>query len=165
MKDALAIHRTLLAEGTHHEIVRLRRLVTRADELPEALGLPRERCLAVRMYQVDGGRLAAVIVRAGEVPPERVLLTALGACDIKPAAPDIVNAVTDYAAGLVAPLLLPASVTVLMDRKIVDFDDDVVYAPTGDAGTAVGIHATGVFMLSGAKPVDLAAQEVEPTKS
>lgn len=162
MKDALAIHRALLEDGTRHEIVRTARPATCADELPEALGLGHERCLAVRMYQADCGQLVAVIVRAGDVPPDRVLLSALGASSIAPAADDVVNAVTDYAAGLVAPLLLPAGVTVMMDRHIVDSTDDVVYAPTGDTGTAVGLHATAVFALSGAKPLDL-VRDVEPS--
>lgn len=155
MKDALAIHRKLLEEETPHEIVRLRRPVTCADELPEALGLSRERCLVVRMYQADDDQLVAVVVRAEEVPPVGVLRTVLGSADLRPAEPDIVNAVTDYGAGLVAPLLLPARVTVLMDRQIVDAPDDVVYAPTGDAGTALGIHASDVFVRSGAVPIDL----------
>lgn len=156
MKGALDIHRMLLEHGTQHEIVRLRRLLTCADELPEVLGLPRERCLAVRMYQIDE-QLVALVVRADETPPSHALLPALGVGTIAPAAPDLVSAVTDYAAGLVAPVLLPASVTVLLDRRIVDSGDpdEAVYAPTGEGGTALGIRPFDVFTLSGAKPLDL----------
>lgn len=174
MKGALDIHRMLLEHGTHHEIVRLRRLVTYADELPEVLGLPPGRCLAVRMYQADDGglspgsrdtpRLVALIVRADDVPPSRALRPALGAKNIRPAGPDLVSAVTDYAAGLVAPLLLPACVTVLLDRQIVDSNDpdEVVYAPTGEGGTALGIRSFDVFTLSGAKPLDLSPRSLVP---
>ncbi|MQA86464.1 MAG: hypothetical protein GEV03_17985 [Streptosporangiales bacterium] len=163
MKGALDVHRMLLEHGTHHEIVRLHRLVTCADELPQALGLPRERCLAVRMFSADD-QLAALIVRVDEAPPGRALLPALGAATIRPAAPDLVNAVTDYAAGLVAPIPLPACVTVLMDRRIVDSSDpdEVVYVPTGEGGTALGIRSFDLFTLSGAKPLDLSSEPHRP---
>ncbi|MDQ1704625.1 MAG: Cys-tRNA(Pro)/Cys-tRNA(Cys) deacylase, partial [Frankiaceae bacterium] len=46
MKDALDVHRSLLAREVPHEVVRLPRLVLSADEIPEAMGLPRDRCVA-----------------------------------------------------------------------------------------------------------------------
>lgn len=162
MKDALDIHRMLLERELRHEIIRLRRIVLSADELPDTLGLPCERCISVRMYDVDG-RLTAVVVRAKETPPTLTLLSATGAREVRPASPDVVNVITDYAAGLVAPLLLPTGVQVLIDRRIVDdMDaDDVVYTPTGDSGTALGIRTCDLVALSGARPVDLVTRKIE----
>ena len=151
MKDALAIHRVLLERETLHEIVRLPRAIANADELPKALGLPAKHCLATHVYLVDPAphgeqHLAAVVVTAGVRPKA-----------VRPAAPDVVNAATEYAAGLVAPLLLPESMPVLIEQRVIDsLDvDDVVYTATGEPRTALGIRALDLFALSGAKPVDL----------
>lgn len=69
----------------------------------------------------------------------------------------MVNAVTEYAAGLVCPLLLPDSMPLLIDHRLVDglHADDVVYTATGEASTALGIRAGSLYALCHAKPVDL----------
>lgn len=153
MKGALDIHRELLALDVPHEIVRLRRIALHGDELPDALGLDPDQCIVVRMYEADG-RLIAVLVPAGRTPDPAAVLNAVGARALRPAPPDRVSVATDYAAGLVAPLLLPSGLRVLADETFLR--SDVVYAPTGDTGTALGIHATDLVSLSGAQVVDLA---------
>src|SRR3954467_738370 len=114
MKDALDVHRSLLAREVPHEIIRLPRLVFSADEIPDALGLPREHCVAVRIYQADE-QLVATLVRAGEIAHPGPVLAALGARSLRPAPPDVVNSATDFAASLVSPTLLPADMPVLAD--------------------------------------------------
>ena len=155
MKDALSLHRLLLERQTTHEIVRLPRTITRADELPKVLGLPPDRCLCTRVYADDSGRLAAVIVAAGTWPPEAVVAEALDVAAVAPARADLVNEATEYAAELVAPLLLPDDVTVLVDEDIASADE-VVYTATGEARTALGIRTLDLLALSPAKPVSLA---------
>jgi prolyl-tRNA editing enzyme YbaK/EbsC (Cys-tRNA(Pro) deacylase) len=165
MKDALAIHRMLLERETLHEIVRLPSPITSADDLPKA-GLPSGRCLATRVYTVTtrtslttrGHRLAAVIVLAGATISIEPVRLALGARTLRPADADQINSVTDFAAALVCPLLLPDSMSVLIDRWITDrlHDDDVVYTATGESWTALGIRAADLCSASGARPVDLA---------
>ncbi|MFI0356578.1 aminoacyl-tRNA deacylase [Actinomadura sp. 9N407] len=162
MKDALTIHRALLEREIQHEIVRLPIAITRSDELPRALGLPAGRCLATRVLacnDVQRGRrfLAGVIVTAGTSPPAEPVRLALGARLIRPARADLVNAVTEYAADLVCPLLLPDDMPVLIDEGVVEAlpQDDVVYTATGEASTALGIRASDLCALNGAKPVRL----------
>lgn len=162
MKDALTIHRALLERETLHEIVRLPAAIANADELPRSLGLPAGRCLVTRVYACNdvhrGSRfLVGVIVPAGVRPPAERVRLAVGARLIRPARPDLVNTVTEYAAGLVCPLLLPESMPLLIDEETVGElpVDDVVYTATGEASTALGIRALDLFALSGAKPVDL----------
>ncbi|WP_018654224.1 aminoacyl-tRNA deacylase [Actinomadura flavalba] len=168
MKDALAIHRSLLERQTHHEIVRLPSPIGHADELPRALGLPAVRCLVTRVYACNdvmrGHRfLCAVIVPAGFRPHAEAVRLAVGARLIRPARPDIVNRATQYAAGLVCPLLLPASMPVLIDENAVGDRpcDDVVYTATGEASTALGLHVLDLYALSGAKPVLLGEPAAE----
>lgn len=162
MKDALTIHRALLEWEAVHEIVRLPIALAHADELPKALGLPADRCLVTRVYSCDGvhgGRrfLTAVIVPAGELPPLEAVRRTVGARDVRPAHADVVNAVTEYAAGLVCPLLLPDDMPVLIDQRVMDAlpADDVVYTATGEASTALGIRGRTLYALSHAKPADL----------
>jgi len=99
-----------------------------------------------------------VIVTAGTKIPEETLRGAFGARSARPAPADAVNASTDYAASLVAPLLLPEDMPVLIDQRAVDrFDmDDVVYTATGEPSTALGIGILDLLAISGAKPVELA---------
>ncbi|WP_242882945.1 aminoacyl-tRNA deacylase [Actinomadura litoris] len=164
MKDALAIHRALLEREIAHEIVRLPVAVAHADELPTALGLPADRCLATRVYACvgafQGGRfLTGVIVAAGRRPAAEAVRLAAGARLIRPARADLVNSVTEYAAGLVCPLLLPGSMPLLIDRRLVDGlpGDAVVYTATGEPSTALGIRGRSLFRLCEAKPVDLSS--------
>jgi prolyl-tRNA editing enzyme YbaK/EbsC (Cys-tRNA(Pro) deacylase) len=152
MKDALDVHRSLLAREIPHEIVRLPRLVLTADEIPEAMGLPRERCVAVRLYQADE-TLVAVVVRAGDLPHPGAVLSALGATSLRSVRPEIVNEVTDFAASLVSPVLLPTDVRVVADACV--GHHDVVYAATGDGGTALGIAARWLLIAAGAAATEL----------
>lgn len=164
MKDALTIHRALLGWEAVHEIVRLPIALAGADELPKALGLPADRCLVTRVYSCDGGYggrrfLAGVIVQAGERPSTEAVRRTVGAGAVRPAHADLVNAVTEYAAGLVCPLLLPDDMPVFIDQRVVDAlpDDDVVYTATGEASTALGIRGRTLYALCRATPADLSA--------
>lgn len=161
MKDALAIHRMLLERETLHEIVRLPHAVANADELPGA-GLPAHRCLATRVYAFTAserrkGYLAAVIVPAGSTVGTEPVRLALGARTIRQARADLINTVTEFAAELVCPLMLPESMTVLIDHRLTDRlrGDDVVYTATGEPWTALGIRTSDLHASSGAEPVDL----------
>ncbi|MGK5554095.1 aminoacyl-tRNA deacylase [Actinomadura kijaniata] len=162
MKNALTVHRALLERETLHEIVRLPISVAHADELPRALGLPAERCLVTSVFSGDDphlGRrfLAGAVVTAGTRPLPEAVRQAVGARQVRPARAAEVNRVTDYAAGLVCPLLLPHSMPLLVDRGLLDrlSPDEVVYTATGEASTALGIRAADLFALCGAKPVPL----------
>ena len=150
MKGALDVHRELLARDLPHEIVRLRRSVLTAAEIPEVLGLAPRRCLAVRIYHVtaDGrpDRLVAVGVPAGLVPSPAALLEALAACSVRAASAEQVNAATDFSSRLVPPVALPADIELLVDAVFAAAD--VVYAPTGKGGTALGIRLPDLLKAS-----------------
>jgi prolyl-tRNA editing enzyme YbaK/EbsC (Cys-tRNA(Pro) deacylase) len=157
MKNALSIHRLLLERQTAHEIIRLPCAIAGADELPEVLGLPPERCLCARLY-AEATRadrlLAAVITPAGTRPPDDAVAEALDVRQVAPARDDLVNEATGYAADLVAPLMLPQDVTTLVDQNLANADE-VVYTATGEAGTALGIRTLDLFALCEAKPVTI----------
>jgi prolyl-tRNA editing enzyme YbaK/EbsC (Cys-tRNA(Pro) deacylase) len=159
MKDALSIHQLLLERQMTHEIVRLPRLITSADELPDVLGLPPGRCLCTRVYAGPAPcRIAAMIVVAGTWPSLHGVAGALGVPAVTYASDDVVNAATDYTADLVAPLMLPGDLTMLVDERAARVDD-IVYTATGEPCTALGIHTVDLFSLCDAKPVPGPADE------
>jgi prolyl-tRNA editing enzyme YbaK/EbsC (Cys-tRNA(Pro) deacylase) len=149
----LNVHQALLAREVHHEIVHLSRSVSEADDIPAALGLEPTRCGVVRVYTSDDGPVAALLP-AGEWPDERQLVRGLrlaghSAAGLRPASRDETAAATDYQAGLVSPLGLAGDVTTLADAKLAAMP--VVYVPTGDSGTALGIHTEDLLILTGAR--------------
>jgi prolyl-tRNA editing enzyme YbaK/EbsC (Cys-tRNA(Pro) deacylase) len=154
VKDALDVHRALLAREVPHEVVRLPRMVLAADDIPGALQLPEGRVVAVRVYHADDA-LVAVLVRAGSLPHPAAVLNALGARTLRAADPDTVNRMTDFAASLVCPALLPDDIDVLADTCI--GQHEVVYTATGDSGTALGIPVRALLTTSRARVAELCA--------
>ncbi|ETK35031.1 hypothetical protein GCM10009530_58370 [Microbispora corallina] len=160
MKDALAIHRWLLAHQIHHEIVRLPRPLTCSDEMPDVLGVEPETCVCVSLFEVSvrGGREPVAVVSTVDTPPRMGAIGALlRAHRVRPASAFVVNSVTDYAHGLVCPLLLPDTLTVLLDQRLTERlgPDDIVHTATGERRTALRVRALHLFDLLTAKPVDL----------
>lgn len=160
MRGALDVHRELLARDVPHEMVRLAGRALSGDDLPRLLDLP-VGCVTVRCYELtrDGGRsgFAAVLVPAGKVPDPASLLEALGARSVRAASADVVNEVTDYVAGLVAPVCLPESVELIADSAL--GDSDVCYCPAGEGQVALGIRTRDLLVATGARVATLTAPE------
>ncbi|GAA0422855.1 hypothetical protein Acor_58390 [Acrocarpospora corrugata] len=160
MQDALAIHRRLLAQQIHHEIVRLPRVLTCFDDLPKVLGVSARDCVGVTVFEVTIRSVREPVAVIGSVakPPKAATVTALlGAQRVRLASAFLVNSATDYASGLVGPLLLPDRLTVLIDQRLIDDTDpdDLVYTATGERSTVLRLRAIHLFALVDAKPVDL----------
>ena len=149
------MHQVLLAADVRHEIVRLRSLVTSADDLPRVMDLS-DGCAAVRCYVPTGGATAdpppvvAVLVRAGTTPDPRAVLHCLPgrARGLRAASPAEVNAATDYAAGLVCPVGLPPDVPLLVDEALAT--RLVLYTAAGEGGVALGIRTRDLLRATGA---------------
>jgi hypothetical protein len=61
---------------------------------------------------------------------------------------------TECAAALVSPVGLPVRIPLLVDASFLDAD--VVYTPTGDAGTALKVRAADLIRHTGAEVLELA---------
>jgi prolyl-tRNA editing enzyme YbaK/EbsC (Cys-tRNA(Pro) deacylase) len=157
MKGALDIHRELLGREILHEIVRLPRVVLNADEIPDVLGIDAGQVVSVRLY-VAGTRVLAAAVPADQVPDLEAVRQAAGVARIRPATIQEVNEATEYAAGLVAPLLLPVDISLYADPRL--GRHDVVYTATGDTGTALGIGIAELLVATGARIADLVSPSV-----
>ena len=160
MKGPLDIHQHLLAHDVHHEIVRLRHTAPGARTLAEALGLPPSRCVAVHPFHAmtsDGDVLALLLSPAdtavdeaaachtiAEVMRQRLDVRML----FRPAGASLVSSHTDYLAGHVCPLLLPADVAVFVTQSLAELATAVVYMASGDAGTALALRALDLVVLS-----------------
>lgn len=157
MKDALAIHRWLLAHQVHHEIVRLPRPMTCADELPQTISVPPARCVTVTVFEVSAkpGREAVAVISTAATPPRPGAVGGLlGGRRVRPAPAFLVNSATDYAAGLVCPLLLPGDLRVLVDDRL-STDTEPVFTATGERHTALSLRAYDLVTLLSGKTVDL----------
>ncbi len=155
MKGALDVHRELLARDVPHEMVRLRDRATSADDLPRLLGLTAG-CVAVRCYEVvraSGTGFAAVLVPAGRLPQPGALLEALDARSVRAARPDAVNAATDFAHALVAPVCLPPEVELLADSAL--GESDVSYCAVGEGQVVLGIRTRDLLVTTGARATSL----------
>ena len=160
MNNVLTVHRKLLENGVRHEIVQLPQTITSADQLPAVLALPPRRCLAVRVYDVDG-RHVAIIAAADTVPSAQVVREITGGLRARAAGEAEISSVTGYAAGLVAPLALPDDMPLYVDQALADSADDgaVVYTATGEPGTALGIRLLDLLAGCAAKPAALGRRQ------
>lgn len=165
------MHRELLARDVRHEIVRLRAQVASADDLPRIMGLS-DGCAAVRCYRLGGGPgLVAVLVRAGTTPGTAALLPALRAAgldvgpssDPRSATPAEINLATDFAAGLVSPVGLPADVPLIVDARLAA--RHVLYTAVGEGGVALGIRARDLLAVTGAHVAALDVEVVLPGRA
>ncbi|HUR02484.1 MAG TPA: YbaK/EbsC family protein [Nonomuraea sp.] len=158
MKDALAIHRWLLAHQVHHEIVRLPRPMTCVDELPNAVSAAPERCVAVTVFEVAtriGREVVVAVVSAVSDPPQPGAVgAALGVRNVRLAPDFLVNSATDYAAGLVSPLLLPDGLAMVVDDRL-RADTDAIFTATGERHTALSMRALDLLTLLRGKTVNL----------
>ena len=156
MRTALDVRQVLLAADVRHEIVHLRRRVASADDLPRVLDLS-DGCAAVRCYVAAAAYpVVAVLVRAGTTPDPRAVLRALADAGLvggtpsglRPATAAEVNAATDFAAGLVSPVGLPAGVPLLVDAGLAA--RQVLYTAAGEGGVALGIRTRDLLRVTGA---------------
>jgi prolyl-tRNA editing enzyme YbaK/EbsC (Cys-tRNA(Pro) deacylase) len=157
VKGALDIHRELLGRDVRHEILRLPRAVLDADEIADVLGIDAEQTVKVRLY-VAGRQMIAVAVPSGRPTQLEALIRTAGSRTVRPATAREINESTDYAAGLVAPLLLPKDMPLFVDTRI--GRNDVVYTATGDTGTALGISTADLLVTSRARVADLTSQSL-----
>ncbi|MFC7387392.1 aminoacyl-tRNA deacylase [Sphaerisporangium rhizosphaerae] len=160
MKDALAIHRRLLSHQIHHEIVRLPRALTCADDLPAILHVDPASCIRVTVYEVttrNQREPVAVVTTVASPPRPGAVGALLGARRVRPAPAFLVNSATDYAATSVSPLLLPDDLTVLIDERLAEHGDPdaLVYTPTGERRTALRLRVLDLLSLTRGKHVDL----------
>jgi prolyl-tRNA editing enzyme YbaK/EbsC (Cys-tRNA(Pro) deacylase) len=159
VKGPLDLSRDLLAADVSHEFVRLPRRITAAEELPSVLGVRAEACVVVHVFETDT-RPAAVALPAGYAVSPSAIARALRANELVAAAPMVTNALTDFTAGLVAPLGLPEDIQLLVDASL--GVEPVLYTATGDGGTALKIRSRDLLRHVGARVDSFAAPHLVP---
>ncbi|GAA2674733.1 MULTISPECIES: YbaK/EbsC family protein [Nonomuraea] len=163
MKDALAIHRWLLAHQVHHEIVRLPRPMKCAEELPATIGAEPERCVAVTVFEARarlGREVVAFVSTVAHPPSPGQVGRLLRVRSVRPAPAFVVNATTDYAAGLVSPLLLPRDLPLLVDDRLTG-DGGFLFTPTGERRTALRLHSLDLLRSLPSRTIELPAEARE----
>ncbi|MFC6896741.1 hypothetical protein ACFQGX_15115 [Nonomuraea dietziae] len=72
----------------------------------------------------------------------------------------MVNATTDYAAGLVSPLLLPRDLPLLVDDRLTG-DEGFLFTPTGERRTALRLHSLDLLRSLPSRTIELPAEARE----
>ena len=171
MLSALDVHHLLLNRGVDHELVRTKTHAVSADDLPRALGVAGQCCIAVRCFAVQGCRtadgsavhLVAVLVRAGDVPDRDSLQATLDASAVRAATADEINAHTGFSAAFVSPVGLPEDVVVLADTALMSSDQ--LYAATGEVALALRIGTHDLLVATGARVAQLTSHPLETAGS
>jgi hypothetical protein len=149
----LDVHVRLIEAEVPHEMIHLPRIITSADELPDAVALPATRCIGMRFYKASQNPgLVALALPAG-FPPDPVLLAGVGLGKLRTARSSEVSAVTDYSASLAGPLCLPGSVKLFVDAALAG--EDVLYCLVGDQATVLGIRSADLLTFLAAPVVAL----------
>ena len=167
MKSALDVHHLLLSNGVDHELVRTTTRAISADDLPRALAVPVDSCVAVRCFAVQDCRtadgsavhLVAVLVQVGEVPDRVSLQRILQAAAVRPATPDEINLHTGFSAAFVSPIGLPEDVVVLADDAVTAAAQ--VYVATGEGGVALSINTRDLLVATRAQVAQLTSRPME----
>lgn len=131
--------------------------MTCSEELPEVLSASPATCVEVTIFEVTtriSREPVAVVASVGSPPRPGVIGGILSARRVRPASAFTVNSATDYAFGLVCPLLLPGELKVLVDERL-HASSELVYTPTGERRTALLIRADHLLTLVSGKTVDL----------
>jgi prolyl-tRNA editing enzyme YbaK/EbsC (Cys-tRNA(Pro) deacylase) len=132
--------------------------MTCAEELPDTLSAAPERCLMVTVLEVTTriGRevVIAVTSTVAAPPPPGLVGERLGLRRVRPAPAHLVNSVTDYADGLVCPLLLPDSLPMFIDDRLIT-DAEPIFMTTGERHTALTVGALDLLTLLPGKMVGL----------
>ena len=159
MLGPMDVSRELLAAEIPHEFVRLPRRIATADELPDVLDVPPRECVVVRIYETDRGR-RALLLPTGAMPVPARLARATGARVVGMAGATATSLCTDFTATLVAPVCLPRDLPVVADAAL--GASDVLYAATGDGGTALKIRAVDLLRHTGARVDTLTKPALAP---
>lgn len=155
MHGPLDLSRELLQAEVAHEIVHLRRRIDDVSELPEVLGVAPGSCVAVRLYDTGTGLVAALVPAYAAVATS-ALARATGATTVRATPRHEVSAATDYHPSLVAPIGLPPAVRTIADSGLAA--QEVLYATTGDGGTALKIRTADLLAVTGATVAPLVEQ-------
>ncbi|AEB12047.1 aminoacyl-tRNA deacylase [Marinithermus hydrothermalis] len=118
LEDPLTrVREALEALGLAHERVELQASGKTARQAAQALGVPLEQIVKSLVFTVDARPVLVLVAGHHRVDPERFAQT-VGAREARPAAPEVVAAVTGFPTGAVPPVGLREPLPVYMDRAL-----------------------------------------------
>jgi Cys-tRNA(Pro)/Cys-tRNA(Cys) deacylase len=83
-----------------------------------AIGVPEDQILKTLLFAGECGRHAVAIASGSRRVSRRLLAEATGLARPRAASPDLVEQITGYAAGGVAPFALPEAIPVIVDTHV-----------------------------------------------
>jgi prolyl-tRNA editing enzyme YbaK/EbsC (Cys-tRNA(Pro) deacylase) len=153
MRGPLDVTRQLLAIDVPHEIVHLPRRIESAYELSDVLAIPAASCLSADLFSTDSGYVVTLVPCDSLVAPALLARAIRGTTVARPDTGEV-NRVTDFTAGLVAPVGLPGRLPVVADTRVATAE--VLYTTTGDSRTALKIRGADLVRAADAALAELA---------
>jgi prolyl-tRNA editing enzyme YbaK/EbsC (Cys-tRNA(Pro) deacylase) len=126
-----------------------------AEDAAKAAGAPVGRIVKSLVFSCDGR--AIVVMVPGDRRADTAKIAAVAGCDrVKAVGADVVEEVTGFPAGGVAPFPLPGIQTVLLDRALMAHE--VVWIGAGSSRHMAALAPADLARLARARPVDVAVE-------
>lgn len=126
-----------------------------ADDAAKAAGTPVEQIVKSLVFSCDG-RAIVVLVPGDRRADTAKIAAAVGCERVKAVGADVVERVTGFPAGGVAPFPLPGIQTVLIDRRLMAHE--VVWIGAGSPRHMAALTPSDLARLARARPVDAAVE-------
>ena len=139
--------------GIEAEVIPLPVYTATVERAAEALGVTTDRIIKSLLFQAKDGECVLVIAAGTGRVDFKKLAAATGKDRWRLAKPDVVEAVTGYAAGGTPPVGHATKLRVLMDRKAAALD--VVYGGGGAVDAMLRIRIADIRRLTDAEIYDL----------
>ncbi len=139
--------------GLGAEVIRLPVGTPTVERAAEALGVTSDRVIKSLLFQAKDGECVLVIAAGTARVDPKKLAAVTGKDRWRLATPDVVQALTGYAAGGTPPIGHATKLRVLMDAKAAALD--VVYGGGGALDCMLRIRVADIRRLTGAEVHDL----------
>ncbi|MGH3023999.1 MAG: aminoacyl-tRNA deacylase, partial [Gaiellaceae bacterium] len=126
-----------------------------AADAAKAAGAPVEQIVKTLVFSCDGR--AIVVMVPGDRRADTAKVGAAAGCErVKAVGADVVEQITGFPAGGVAPFPLPGIETVLIDRSLLAYE--VVWIGAGSGRHMAAVAPSDLVRLARARPIDAAVE-------
>lgn len=151
MRTTVDVHNFLVERDLPHELVPTQGRVRPPERVAAVLGLEPEQVGRVRLFEAEGG-LVAALVRA-DLDPSPELLAEAGADDLRELDDDRATDLTQFLAEAMPPVGLPDGTTTILDQRLAD--QEVLYFPGGEATSMLKIRPEDLVTATEARVAPL----------
>lgn len=136
MRTAVDVHNFLVERDVPHELVPTQGRLRPPARVAAVLGLEPEQVGRVRLFEAEGGLVAALVQADRDPSPD--LLRAAGGGEVDEVDDDRATDLTQFLSEAMPPVGLPEGTTTLLDERLAA--QEVLYFPGGEATSLLKIR-------------------------